>query len=275
MKRKFVVLVIVSILIIFSTSIFAETIDVKDYIKGKLPLIFNIYLSSLGELDEYEKEFIDLLQNLPEEEQKNYAKEVYDNGFSKDILERIKTKDIITKPETEIEEKDVEETPSINTGKWIYDKGINPLNDKVVIIFKLECENNDHNNKVFLILKKEGKKTIIYLDWGVEVKTLYERMVVVWTRFGDKKATKSFNWSDSIVTFGRIVSESIFGEKPVVSQYTFYDGRKTEFIRKLIDCDRFIAEIRAIDRMKLTAVFDVRGLKNIVEEFNDTLNWLH
>ncbi len=68
----------------------SETINVKDYIKGKFPVIFNIYLSSLRELDEYEKEFIDLLQNLPEEEQKNYAKEVYGDGFSKDILEKIK-----------------------------------------------------------------------------------------------------------------------------------------------------------------------------------------
>jgi hypothetical protein len=92
MKRNtFILLIVASILIVFSTLIFAsETIDVKDYIKGNFPLIFNIYLASLGELDEYEKEFIDLLQNLPEEEQKNFAKEVYNNGFSKEILAKIK-----------------------------------------------------------------------------------------------------------------------------------------------------------------------------------------
>jgi len=79
-------------LILLNTSfIFAsETINVKDYIKGKFPVIFNIYLSSLGELDEYEKEFIDLLQNIPEEEQKNFAKEVYNNGFTLEILEEVK-----------------------------------------------------------------------------------------------------------------------------------------------------------------------------------------
>ena len=116
MKRNiFILLIVASILIVFSTLIFAsEAIDVKDYIKGKFPVIFNIYLAPLGELDEYEKEYIDLLQNLPEEEQKNLAKEVYNNGFSKEILEKIKKEDIIAKTETEIEEKNVEE-PSIAT----------------------------------------------------------------------------------------------------------------------------------------------------------------
>jgi len=78
--------------ILLNTSfIFAsETINVKDYIKGKFPVIFNIYLSPLGELDEYEKEFVNLLQNLPGEEQKNLAKEVYNNGFTLEILEKVK-----------------------------------------------------------------------------------------------------------------------------------------------------------------------------------------
>lgn len=54
-----------------------QAIDVKDYIKDKFSPIFSFYLSSLEELDQYEKEFIDLLQELPEEEQEYYAKEVY------------------------------------------------------------------------------------------------------------------------------------------------------------------------------------------------------
>ena len=91
MKRNiFVLLVIVSIVIIFSTLIFASgTINVKDYINGKFPIIFSIYLTSLEELDQYEKEFIDLLQNLPQEEQEYFAKEVYNNGFTLKILEKV------------------------------------------------------------------------------------------------------------------------------------------------------------------------------------------
>jgi N-acetylmuramoyl-L-alanine amidase len=92
MKRNiFILLIVTSILIIFSALIFAsETIKVKDYIKYKLPLIFSLYLSSLEDLDLDEKVFIDLLEKLPEEEQKYYAKEVYKNGFSQDLLDNLK-----------------------------------------------------------------------------------------------------------------------------------------------------------------------------------------
>jgi len=213
-----------------------------------------------------------------QEEQKNYAKEIYNNGFSKEILEEIKKEGIVTEPaepEREIEEEDVEEILVINTGKWIYDKGTNPLNDKVVITFWLECEKNECDNPIFLILKKEGKKTTICINWGVEVRDVYEGMVSVRTRFGDKKATKSLNWHTSIVTFGDIVKEAIFGKQAwVASPYTFYDGRKSKFIRKLIDTDRFVAEVKGIYKTKLTAIFDVRGFKNAVRQFNDILGWI-
>ena len=80
-----------SILIVFSTSIFAsDTINVKDYIKDKFPPAFNLQLSSLNDLDSYEKEFIDLLEKLPEEEQECYTKLVYEYGFCQEILEIVK-----------------------------------------------------------------------------------------------------------------------------------------------------------------------------------------
>ena len=79
------------ILNLFSLMVFSSnTTHVKDYIQGKFPSIFQFYLSSLGELDQYEMEFIDLLEELPKEEQEYYAKEVYANGFSYDLLQAIK-----------------------------------------------------------------------------------------------------------------------------------------------------------------------------------------
>jgi len=92
MKRSiFILLIVASILIVFSILIFAsETINAKDYIKDKFPSIFSFYLSSLEDLNPYEKEFIDLLEKLPEEEQEYYAKEVYKNGFSLELLKNVK-----------------------------------------------------------------------------------------------------------------------------------------------------------------------------------------
>jgi len=72
----------------------SENISVRDYIKGKVkskfPSLFAIYFKSLGELNQYEREFIDLFENLSENRQKHYGKEVYNNDFTKAILEELK-----------------------------------------------------------------------------------------------------------------------------------------------------------------------------------------
>ena len=119
MKRNiFILLTVVSILIIFSVALmFASgAIDVKDYIKGKLPSIFSFYLSSLEDLDSYEKEFIDLLEKLPEEKQEYYAKNVYKNGFSLELLKEVKDGKKVQIPTSNLpiipQEKPVGSSPS-------------------------------------------------------------------------------------------------------------------------------------------------------------------
>jgi len=123
MKRNiFILLIVAIILIVFSTLIFAsETINVKDYIQGKFPSVFSFYLSSLEDLDSYEKEFIDLLEKLPKEEQEYYAKEVYKNGFSLELLENVKqgktiqvsTSNPVLPSLPKVKEKLIESLPSL------------------------------------------------------------------------------------------------------------------------------------------------------------------
>jgi S1-C subfamily serine protease len=99
MKKIAIFLLIVVIIIgLFYSISTSQTINVKDYIKDKFPSIFGFYLSSLKDLGLYEKEFIDLLQKLPEEEQEYYAKEVYKNGFSLELLKSIKEGKVIKVP---------------------------------------------------------------------------------------------------------------------------------------------------------------------------------
>lgn len=142
MKRNIFILVIVAIiLIVFSTSIFASgTINVKDYIKDKFPSIFSFYLSSLEELDSYEKEFIDLLEKLPREEQEYYAKEVYKNGFSLELLESAKEGKTIQEPTSspvlpslpKAKEKQIENLPSL----------IKRIEPSTVIVFTYDKKGN-------------------------------------------------------------------------------------------------------------------------------------
>jgi len=109
MKKNITCLLLVTIIIsIFCLSLTvssSQTINVKDYIKDKFPSLFSFYLSSLQDLDSYEKEFIDLLQKLLKEEQEYYAKEVYKNGFSPELLKSIKEGKTFTTEELFEQEK--------------------------------------------------------------------------------------------------------------------------------------------------------------------------
>ncbi len=75
---------------IFVTTSFSSHVNVREYLNGKFPAIFSIYLASLEDLDEEKKEFIDLLEELPEDEQRAYVRKVYEDGFSAELLERLK-----------------------------------------------------------------------------------------------------------------------------------------------------------------------------------------
>lgn len=269
MKRNiFILSIVLCILIVSSTFVSASgTIDVKDYIKGKFPVIFNIYLSSLGELDEYEEEFIDLLQNLPEEEQKNFAKEVYNNGFSKGILEKIKKEDIVTKPKTEIEEKNKERAKK-ESGKWIYSRETDPINDTTIIAFILY---SDSGRSVFgkpirLVLRyqsgKKSGKTELYINW---YDYLSGDITSVTYRFGTEKAKTGY-WTistDNTATFYSTDFLNIPSSKHTI-----------KFIRELMRVDRFVAKTTPYNENPTTAVFDTRGLRNAVEQFNDILHWI-
>jgi hypothetical protein len=80
----------------------SELINVTDYIKQyNFPAIVQMYLKPLEELDQSEIEFINLLQGLPEDKQKDYAKDVYKNkSLTTELLEKIKQEKTAEKPVT-------------------------------------------------------------------------------------------------------------------------------------------------------------------------------
>ena len=91
MKRILCLLLLLTfILPIFCMTSYSSTINVKDYLKEKFPTIFSLYLASFEDLDPYEKEFIDLLEKLSKGEQEYYAREVYRNDFSLELLDNLK-----------------------------------------------------------------------------------------------------------------------------------------------------------------------------------------
>jgi len=136
------VTIIISILCLSLTVSSSQTINVKDYIKDKFPSIFSFYLSSLQDLDSYEKEFIDLLQKLLKEEQEYYAKEVYKNGFSLELLKSIKEGKTFT-----TEELFEQENKGKKDSNYAYEA---------------------YNQAKIFIDKKEYKKALPYLEMAIK-----------------------------------------------------------------------------------------------------------
>jgi|AntAceMinimDraft_9_1070365.scaffolds.fasta_scaffold32210_2 type VI secretion system protein VasI len=278
MKRIiFILLIIVSSLIVFSGLVFAsETIDVKDYIKGNFPVIFNIYLAPLGELDEDEKEFIDLLQNLPKEEQKNFASEVYENGFSREILESCR-ESIIAKEE-EFEPEIEEEV--INIGKWICNRGIDPIDDTEITTFALYSDSGESvsGKPIRLVLRyqsgKKSGKTRLYINWydyfnGRYIGSDYFNITPVAYRLGTEKA-QTGDWAIS-----NDRETTTYVRPGLLSIYRNPTSKDTiKFIGRLMQFDSFVAKVAPYSENPVTAVFDVRGLKAAVEPYNGILNWV-
>ena len=90
-RTIYFLLIIIFILLVYNFTVFSDNINVREYLEGKFPAIFTIYLASLAELDDDEIEFIDLLEELPEDEQRIYIREVYEKGFSLELLEKLKS----------------------------------------------------------------------------------------------------------------------------------------------------------------------------------------
>ena len=103
LSLKLILLLILSLLLInciYLITLASDSINVTDYIKQyNFPAIIHMYLKPLDELGQSEKEFIDLLQGLPEDKQKDYAKEIYKNkSLTPELLEKIKQEQIAKKP---------------------------------------------------------------------------------------------------------------------------------------------------------------------------------
>jgi len=167
-------------------------------------------------------------------------------------------------PVIKSEEESISETQTVTTnqddleegsiGKWVYDTEINPIDDTTMIWFALECENPTYRSPVLGIRWIDGK-TNLYIGWN---NYLSDNTRVTYRLDKEKAIKKTWNGSTN-------------------KEATFYPGKsKTviKFIQKLMKADKLAVQITPYGEGPTTAVVDVGGLKNAIEEFNDTLGWI-
>ena len=139
------------------------------------------------------------------------------------------------------------------TGKWTFSKEINPVDDTITITFILDSDSGKsiYGETIYLVLRYRSKKTEAYISWN----SYLGNEAYVLTRIGTEKAITQL-WSMA-----------------TNNQSTFYPKDDIGFIRKLMNVDRFVAQVTPYSESPITAVFDVRGLRDAVEQF-DELNWI-
>jgi len=149
-------------------------------------------------------------------------------------------------------EEDIFEEGSV--GKWVCDTSIDPIDDTTMIGFILKCEDTTSRSPVLVIRWNDGE-TDLAINWN---NYLSDNTRVTYRLDKEKAVTKTWIGSTNKTA-------------------TFYSrkSKKTiEFIQKLMEADKLAVQITPYNEGATTAVFDVRGLKNIVEEFDDTLGWI-
>lgn len=145
-------------------------------------------------------------------------------------------------------------TPVGTTGKWSYDKRINPIDDTVIVSFVLECVEIPFRSPV-LILRYRDKETNLYIEWH---EYFSKGTTSVTYRFDTERA-KTGSW---------LVSTS--------NDSTFYPYKSKDtikFIQRLMEADRFVVRATPYGSGPRTITFDIRGLKNAVKQFNNVLPW--
>jgi N-acetylmuramoyl-L-alanine amidase len=173
-------LILIFILFICFTISISSSLNVREYLEGRFPAIYAIYLVSLGELDTYEMEFIDLLEELPEHEQRIYVREVYEQGFSLEILDRLKRwQEKVEKPYLNVAFPSQTETTIWKSPLYIFGT-TDASPDIKVSVNGEEVQLHDYRTGNFLTLLDipEGKRTPVKITASrVSEEVSIERMV--------------------------------------------------------------------------------------------------
>ena len=141
-------------------------------------------------------------------------------------------------------------TPAV----WVAKESINPLDGSTTVELGLRSETraDPSSERVALALECRSGVTRVRLDWDVLLDDLSERVT---TREG-KGSARAFYWP---TTEGR--------------DQSMYPTDHVDFIRRLMLVDTFVAEVVPESGITVTAIFDVRGLKDAIGPLADACGW--
>lgn len=141
----------------------------------------------------------------------------------------------------------------LEKNKWEVPIDTNPLDDTKTYVFLLIADEgiSPTHKRTTLMIRKSSSGNEIFINWGSYLGLETE----VAFRVGKAEAVQS-QWT--ISTDGKA---------------TFYTGDVLKLIRDIGNNDRVVAQCTPYSENPITAIFDVRGLKEITKKYNKELAW--
>ena len=155
------------------------------------------------------------------------------------------------------------ESPSIQTmSKWIFDQNVDPLTDNKKYFFMLKADSgkNDYGDLPVLVIRQDGDELELYINWH--------------TYLG--------NDTDDYKYEAKYITTRVDQDQPITllwgnstdSKASFCPYKYTrELVQQLGRASQFVVRCTPYGDSPITAVFDVRGLKEISMPYNDQLGW--
>lgn len=141
-------------------------------------------------------------------------------------------------------------------GKWIVSKEISPIDDSVNVVLTLnanELVTSGYNQvEPTLVLRCAENTTNAYLVWGLYLGLDKTKML---TRLDKQEALISW-WS--ISTDNKAV---------------FVRGSDIQFIKKLMNHEKLLAQITPYGESPVIATFDIGGLSEAIKPLRKACNW--
>lgn len=146
-----------------------------------------------------------------------------------------------------------EKSNTLDVGKWSVSTKIDPIDDSQIILFVLTADSGEgvYGGPIGLIIRHSSEGTEIYVNWA------------------------SYMGSDAYVTL-RVGQEPAQQDEWMMSsdsKATFYPGNTVGLVKKLFAADKMVVQCTPYSENPITAIFDIRGLKNVSIPYAEMLGW--
>lgn len=140
-------------------------------------------------------------------------------------------------------------------GNWRVREIVNPINSAKTTIMSLSAESGKSKDGVVpdLVIRCIGNNKIdFYINWN---DFLSVSNIDVLTKIGDEKA-ETMKWRPSSC-----------------KEKSFYLGSPVKFVERMLEDNKFLAQVTPYGESQITAVFNTSGIKNVIKPLQENCGW--